>query len=244
MPTKPNKTVFWFDDGKRPNVADSLEKEKDIILHRLAFNGPKADNWGAMSASQVYCITSTRQELPERVPLQRGADRALSRSPRRVDERRGLRHGGRGGVHGGGRAGGEPVGRQRRRRGGAHGRDDACRSPRTSRRRTARARRCSASPRETFKGWNAKGRTVGLVGIGNVGSRVARICGKGLRDARARVRSLSHRGGGPGAGRDQGGSRNAARRVALRLDPLPAERRNPRHDRRPASSLPCSPAPT
>jgi len=65
MPTKPDKTVFWFDDGKRPNVADELEKEKDITLHRLAYNGPKADIWGAMSASHVYCITSTRQEQPE-----------------------------------------------------------------------------------------------------------------------------------------------------------------------------------
>jgi D-3-phosphoglycerate dehydrogenase / 2-oxoglutarate reductase len=35
--------------------------------------------------------------------------------------------------------------------------------------------------RETFKGWNAKGRAVGLVGIGEVGSRVARICGEGLQ---------------------------------------------------------------
>ena len=39
MPTgKTEKRVFWFEDGKRPNVADSLGKEKDIILHRLAFN--------------------------------------------------------------------------------------------------------------------------------------------------------------------------------------------------------------
>ena len=35
-------------------------------------------------------------------------------------------------------------------------------------------------PREKFKGWNARHRTLGLVGIGNVGRRVARICGKGL----------------------------------------------------------------
>jgi hypothetical protein len=32
MPTKTSKTVFWFDDGKRPNVADSPEKEKDMVL--------------------------------------------------------------------------------------------------------------------------------------------------------------------------------------------------------------------
>jgi D-3-phosphoglycerate dehydrogenase len=34
--------------------------------------------------------------------------------------------------------------------------------------------------RENYKGWNANKRTVGLIGIGNVGRRVARICGKGL----------------------------------------------------------------
>jgi D-3-phosphoglycerate dehydrogenase len=34
--------------------------------------------------------------------------------------------------------------------------------------------------REVFKGWNARGRALGLIGIGNVGRRVARICGKGL----------------------------------------------------------------
>ena len=34
--------------------------------------------------------------------------------------------------------------------------------------------------REVFKGRNAQGRTIGIIGIGNVGMRVARICGKGL----------------------------------------------------------------
>ena len=34
--------------------------------------------------------------------------------------------------------------------------------------------------REHFKGWNAHRRTVGIVGLGQVGRRVARICGKGL----------------------------------------------------------------
>ena len=37
---KTDKRVIWFDDGKRPNVADALEKEKDIIVHRRAFAGP------------------------------------------------------------------------------------------------------------------------------------------------------------------------------------------------------------
>ena len=63
--SQPAKTVFWFNDGKTPNVADSLDKNKEITLHRLDFKGPEADNWGAMSASHAYCITSTRQEVPE-----------------------------------------------------------------------------------------------------------------------------------------------------------------------------------
>jgi D-3-phosphoglycerate dehydrogenase len=35
-------------------------------------------------------------------------------------------------------------------------------------------------PREAFKGRNAQGRTVGIIGLGQVGRRVARICGRGL----------------------------------------------------------------
>jgi D-3-phosphoglycerate dehydrogenase len=34
--------------------------------------------------------------------------------------------------------------------------------------------------REVFKGRNAQGRTIGIIGLGEVGRRVARICGKGL----------------------------------------------------------------
>ena len=29
------KQVLWFDDGKRPNVTDELEKHSDIIVHRF-----------------------------------------------------------------------------------------------------------------------------------------------------------------------------------------------------------------
>ena len=63
--SQPPKTVVWFDDGKRPNVADVLGKEPDIAFHRLAYDAPRADNWKALAAAHVYCISSTRQELPE-----------------------------------------------------------------------------------------------------------------------------------------------------------------------------------
>ena len=180
MPTQPNTTVFWFDDGKRPNVADSLEKEPDITLHRLAFNGPKADNWGAMSASHAYCITSTRQELPEEYRcnaalIERCPDLlAVSTSGAGYDTVDVAAC----------TAAGVLVVNQ------SGGNADAVAEhtvammlsltkniPQTDRSVRAGKR----APRESFKGWNAKGRTVGVVGIGNVGSRVARICGLGLQ---------------------------------------------------------------
>jgi D-3-phosphoglycerate dehydrogenase len=181
MPTsKTGKTVFWFEDGKRPNVADSLEKEKDITLHRLAFDGPQADNWGAMSAAHAYCISSTRQEVPEEYQCNAAL---LARCPDLLAVS----------TSGAGydtvdvaacTAGGVLVVNQS----GANA--DAVAEhavgmmlsltkniPQTDRYlRTARG-----IPREKFKGRNAKSRTIGLVGLGEVGSRVARICGMGLQ---------------------------------------------------------------
>ncbi len=180
MTTK-HKTVFWFEDGKRPNVADSLEKnEKDIAVHRLAFQGPQADNWGAMSAAHAYCITSTRQEVPQEYQCNAAL---LARCPDLLAVS----------TSGAGydtvdvaacTAAGVLVVNQ------AGGNADAVAEhatammlsltkniPQTDRYlRTARG-----TPREKFKGRNARGRTLGLVGLGEVGSRVARICGLGLQ---------------------------------------------------------------
>ncbi len=176
---KTEKSVFWFDDGKRPNVADALEREKDIIVHRLAFSGPQADNWGAMSASQVYCITSARHEVPDEhkcnaALIARCPDLlAVSTTGAGYDT-----------VDVGAcTAAGVLLVNQ------AGANADAVAEhavammlsltkniPQTDRSlRTVRG-----VDREVFKGWNARGRTVGLIGIGQVGSRVARICGKGL----------------------------------------------------------------
>jgi D-3-phosphoglycerate dehydrogenase / 2-oxoglutarate reductase len=178
MPTP--KTVFWFNDGKSPNVADSLDKNKEITLHRLKFDGPQADNWGAMSAAHAYCICSTRQEVPEqyqaKAPL-------LARCPDLLAVS----------ASGAGydtvdvpacTAAGVLVVNQ------SGGNADAVAEhvvgmmlsltknmPQTDH----SLRVGSGVKREQFKGWNAKGRTVGIVGLGEVGSRVARICGLGLQ---------------------------------------------------------------
>ena len=173
------KTVFWFDDGKRPNVADNLEKEGDITLHRLRYDGPKADVWGAMSASHVYCITSTRQEQPEQF---RANAALLARCPDLL-------------VVSTSGAGYDTVDVKACTAAGvlvvnqSGGNADAVaehavammlaltkRIPQTDRSLRSEKR----APRESFKGWNAHGRTVGVIGIGNTGRRTARICGKGL----------------------------------------------------------------
>ena len=177
--TKPTKSVFWFDDGKRPNVADALAKHEDITVHRLAFAGPPADNWGAMSASHVYCITSARHEVPDEYKCNAAL---LARCPDLLAVS----------TTGAGydtvdlaacTAAGVLVVNQ------AGANADAVAEhavammlsltkniPQTDR----SLRSVRGVEREVFKGWNARGRTVGLVGIGQVGSRVARICGKGL----------------------------------------------------------------
>ena len=59
------KRVFWFDDRKRPNVADVLEKAEDFTVFRLSFDAPEENNWTVMETCHAYCITSTRGEVPE-----------------------------------------------------------------------------------------------------------------------------------------------------------------------------------
>ena len=173
------KTVFWFDDGKRPNVADSLEREPDIRVHRLAFDGPREDNWRAMSASQVYCITSARHEVPDEYKC--GAA-LIARCPDLIAVS----------TTGAGydtidvdacTAAGVLVVNQTGANAEAVAEHAvammlslAKKIPQTD--KSLRTER--GLGREAFKGWNAQGRTLGIIGIGNVGRRMARICGKGL----------------------------------------------------------------
>ena len=176
---KTEKHVFWFDDGKRPNVADALERETDITVHRLGFNGPKADNWGAISVSQVYCITSARHEVPDEYKCNAAL---IARCPDLLAVS----------TTGAGydtvdvaacTAAGVLLVNQTGANADAVAEHAVAMMlsltkniPQTDR----SLRSVRGVDREIFKGWNAHGRTVGLVGIGNVGRRVARICGKGL----------------------------------------------------------------
>jgi D-3-phosphoglycerate dehydrogenase len=173
------KHVFWFDDHKTPNVADALAEASGIRLHRLDFNGPEDENWAVMEKSHVYCITSSRDEVPDQ----------YKGTPALVERCQSLL------VISASGAGYDPVdvatcteaGVLVVNQSGANAQAVAehvvammlslTKHVMQSDRSLRKERGVS---RETFKGRNAHGRTLGIIGLGNVGRRLAHICGNGL----------------------------------------------------------------
>lgn len=178
-PSANAKRVFWFDDGKTPNVADMLEKEPEVAMHRLRFDAPDAENWPIVESCHAYCITSTRDEVPDQFKatpafLKRCPDLLLvSASGAGYDpvDVKACTEAGVLVVNQTG-ANAEAVAEH------AVGMILALTKKMFHTDRSLRKER--GVRRETFKGWDAKGKTVGLIGLGNTGRRVARICGKGL----------------------------------------------------------------
>ena len=173
------RRVFWFDDKKTPSVADHLDQEPGIAMHRLDFAAPEADNWAIMQDGHAYCITSARDEVPDHYKAT--AD-LLARCPKLL-------------VVSTSGAGYDPVDVNACTEAGvlvvnqsganaeavaehAVGMVLALTKKMIETDRSLRRER--GVNRETFKGWNAQGKTIGLIGLGNTGRRTARICGKGL----------------------------------------------------------------
>jgi D-3-phosphoglycerate dehydrogenase len=173
------KRIFWFDDHKTPNVADVLAKEADVAVHRLAFDAPEEQNWAVMVTCHAYCITSARDEVPDQY---KGTLGLIARCSELL-------------VLSTSGAGYDPVdvaactdaGILVVNQSGANAEAVAehviammlslsKNIPQTD--RSLRQER--GVDREAFKGRNAQGRTIGIIGLGEVGRRVARICGKGL----------------------------------------------------------------
>jgi D-3-phosphoglycerate dehydrogenase len=173
------KHVFWFDDHKTPNVADALAEEKSVCLHRLDFDAPEDANWAVMEKSHVYCITSARDEVPDQY---KGTPALIERCQSLL-------------LISASGAGYDPVdvaacteaGVLVVNQSGANAQAVAehvvammlslTKNVMQSDRSLRKERGVS---RETFKGRNAHGRTLGIIGLGNVGRRVAHICGNGL----------------------------------------------------------------
>jgi D-3-phosphoglycerate dehydrogenase / 2-oxoglutarate reductase len=173
------KRVFWFDDHKTPNVADVLEKEADVAVHRLAFDASEEHNWAVITSCHAYCITSARDEVPDQY---KGNSALIAR----CSELLVISTSGAGydliDVAACTDAGVLVVNQS-----GANAEAVAehvvamllslsKNIPQTD--HSLRTQR--RVDREVFKGRNAQGRTVGIIGLGEVGRRVARICGKGL----------------------------------------------------------------
>jgi len=173
------KRVFWFDDRKTPNVADVLEKKEDFTVFRLSFDAPEEKNWAVMESGHAYCITSTRGEVPD---VYKGTQRLMERCKDLL-------------VISTTGAGYDPVdvaactesGLIVVNQAGANAQAVAehviammlslgKKIPQTD--RSLRTER--GVFRELFKGRNAQKRTVGIVGLGHVGRRVASICAKGI----------------------------------------------------------------
>lgn len=171
--------VFWFDDHKTPNAADELEKRDDVALFRLAFEAPEADNWAVMETCHAYCITSARDEVPDQY---KGTQTLLERCPELL-------------VLSASGAGYDPVDVPACTNAGVLVvNQTGANAPAVAEHviammlsltkhivQTDRFLRTErGKDREAFKGRNARGRTIGLVGIGNVGTLVSRMCGAGL----------------------------------------------------------------
>jgi D-3-phosphoglycerate dehydrogenase / 2-oxoglutarate reductase len=178
-PSPNAKQVFWFDDGKTPNVADMLDNEPEVTMHRLEFKAPDARNWPVIEGSHVYCITSTRDEVPDQYKANAAF---LKRCPDLL-------------VVSTSGAGYDPVdvaactaaGVLVVNQTGSNAEAVAEHAVGMMLALTKKMFETDRSlhsenrvHRENFKGWDAKGKTIGLIGLGNTGRRVARICGLGL----------------------------------------------------------------
>lgn len=182
MATSPQlpKRAFWFFEEKKPSVADYMEKEQpDIEMIRLSFDTPAQKNWAVMQDCHAYCITSTRDEVPDEFKCH---ETLLARLPNLL-------------VVSSTGAGYDTVDVPACTRAGVlvvnqsgsnaqavaeHATGMLLALTKNMPWTDRSLRRERGIPREVFKGWNANKATVGIIGIGEVGRRLAKICKYGL----------------------------------------------------------------
>lgn len=178
--TPPPKRAFWFFEEKKPSVADYMEQDQpDIELVRLRFEDDAARNWSAMRSCHAYCISSTRDEVPDEFKCH---EALLARLPDLL-------------VVSTTGAGYDTVDVPACTRAGVLVVNQSGSNAQAVAEHAAgmilsltknmpwtdrSLRRERGIPREVFKGWNASKATVGIVGIGEVGRRLAKICRHGL----------------------------------------------------------------
>ena len=97
-------------------------------------------------------------------------------------------------------------------------------------------RKGTMQDRNLYMGNDINNKTIGIVGLGNVGRRIAKLCATVFDMTGAGLRSLSRRKDHRRAQRHQGRARRIAAALRLRLDQLPARRHDPQHDQHARSS--------
>jgi D-3-phosphoglycerate dehydrogenase len=174
------KRVFWFHESKTPSVADCLERDhRDVEVHRLRYEAPPEDNWAVMRNCHAYCITSSRHEVPDEYKCSR---ELIARCPSLL-------------VVSTTGAGYDTVDLAACTEAGVLAVNQAGANAQAVAEHTVgmllaltknmpwtdrSLRRERGVDREIFKGWNAAQGTIGLIGLGEVGRRVAKICAQGL----------------------------------------------------------------
>ena len=97
-------------------------------------------------------------------------------------------------------------------------------------------RKGTMKDRNLYMGNDINNKTIGIVGLGNVGRRIAKLCATVFDMTGAGLRSLSRREDHRRAQRHQGRARRTAAALRLRLDQLPARRHHAQHDQHARSS--------
>ncbi len=176
------KRVVYFEYLADPIYREMLEARPEVSVTRLEYAAPVSDNWRVLETAAVYQVTAARDDLPAQYFV---TDALLERCPRLL-------------VVSSNGAGYDTIDLEACTRAGvlavnqAGGNREAVaehvlalmlnlvkRIGETDR----YMRRQAGIQRNRFMGTEIKGRTIGIVGLGHVGSRVAELC-RGLFDMR------------------------------------------------------------
>ena len=172
----PGKKLFYFEKVPHQRLLDELTVRDDLSLVRLAFDDSPAHIADTLASGHFYQIRATRGELP--APYFANAD-LMERCPNLMV----VSSSGAGydtidldactaaGVLVVNQAGGNKEGVAEHALGMMLALSK--RMIETDR----EMRRAEIKVREAFMGHNIEGKTVGLVGLGNVGTRMAELCG-------------------------------------------------------------------
>ena len=228
MPANP-KIVVRFDFPYHPAMAERFAREDDIDLRTCERAGAESLGWSALNEAHVYMISSAKDELPRRWFV---TDELLQRCPKLLC------------VSTSG-AGYDTVDVEACSKAGVIVVNQAgINAPAVAEhtlglmlalsKRIAetdrRLRRERGFAREDLMGREISGKTLGIIGIGHVGTRVARLA-QAFGMTVLAYDPYVERGGNRPPRRAFGDVRRIARAIGHRVDPLSAHRRDDGDDR-------------